>query len=60
MNFEDFLRQAASDIVTILENIPPSTVQSLQAGNEVSNALLYLATILNRVEDLPHPNVAQP
>ena len=40
---DDFLRQAAEDIISILTQ-PPSTVfSSLQAGNPTRNALILLA-----------------
>ena len=44
---EDFLRQAAADIISLLTHPPPSTVPSLQGGDATKNALLDLATILN-------------
>ena len=44
---DDFLHQAATDIVSILQQPPSSTVPSLQAGDTVQNALLQLATILH-------------
>ena len=51
----DFLRQAASDIIKILTHPPSSTVPSLQAGDPVRNALVTLATQLQRIEDIPEP-----
>ena len=53
VNLEDFLRQAASDIVSLLQNPPSTTTPSLQAGDSIQNALLQLATILHRTDDLP-------
>ena len=44
---DDFLRQSASDIITLLTQAPPSTLPSLQAGDSTRNALLQLATILH-------------
>ena len=55
VKIEDFLRQAASDIVTILQHPPSTTVPLLQAGNTIQNALLQLVIVLNRVDDLPNP-----
>ena len=49
----DFLRQAASDIITILTQPPSTTVPSLQAGDPVLNALTTLATQLKQIEDIP-------
>ena len=48
----DHLRQAASDIVTILTSPPSPTTPSLKAGDPIRNALLDIATQLNRVEDI--------
>ena len=45
---EDFLKQAASDIITILTTPQSSPIPSLEAGNKTKNALLQLAQILNR------------
>ena len=53
VGLEDFLRQAATDIVTILSNPPPTPVPSLEQGINTKYALLKLAHILNRVEHLP-------
>ena len=50
---DDFLRQAALDIISILSEPPSSTVPSLEAGDETRNALLKIATALNRIETLP-------
>ena len=53
VGLEEFLRQAATDIVTILSNPPSTTVPGLEQGSTTNNALLKLAKILNRVEHLP-------
>ena len=46
---DDFLRQAAMDIVTILTNPTETTLTpTLAAGDETHNALLQLANLLNR------------
>ena len=60
VKIDDFLRQAATDIISILQSPPSTTVPSLQAGDEVQNAILKLATILNRVEATPPPPILQP
>ena len=49
----DFLRQAASDIIDVLTNPPSTTVPSLQAGDPTRNALLEIATQLQRIQPLP-------
>ena len=49
----DHLKQAAGDIVNILTAPPSTTTPSLAAGDPVRNALLTLATQLNRVEPIP-------
>ena len=46
VKLDDFLRQAATDIITILTKPPSSTTPSLQSGDPVRNALLTLATQL--------------
>ena len=48
VKLEDFIRHALSDIITLLTDPPSKTTVSLQAGNETQNALLQIATILNR------------
>ena len=47
LKLDDFLKQSAQDIITLLTNPPPSTVPSLQAGDSTRNALLQLATLLH-------------
>ena len=49
----DFLKQAATDIITLLTSPPSTTTPSLQVGNPVCNALVTLATQLNRIEEIP-------
>ena len=55
VKIDDFLRQAATDIITILTTSPSTTTPSLQAGDVTKNALLDIATILHRADDLPSP-----
>jgi hypothetical protein len=50
---DDFLAQAATDIISILSKPPPSTVPSLEAGDLTRNALLKIAQSLNRVKEIP-------
>ena len=47
VSINNLLMQATFDIISLLTNPPPSTVPSLQAGSNVKNAILQLATILN-------------
>lgn len=47
MKVEDFLRQAASDIVTLLTHPPKHTTPTLTLGDETRNGILQLATLLN-------------
>ena len=54
IKLEDFLRQAAEDIITVLILPPSTTTPSLEAGNPVRNALLTLATQLKRVHKIPY------
>ena len=51
----DFLKQAATDIITILTSPPSTTTPSLEAGDPVRNALLTLATQLHRIDTIPEP-----
>ena len=39
IKLEDFLKQAATDIITLLTNPPSTTTPSLEAGDPVRNAL---------------------
>ena len=55
VKLDDHLKQAASDIITILTQPPSTTIPSLQAGDPVRNALLTLATQLKRIEPIPSP-----
>ncbi len=52
----NFLKQAATDIITILTRSPSTTTPSLQAGDPVRNALLELATQLNRIDVISEPS----
>ena len=53
IKLDDFLKKAATDIITLLTTPSSSTTPSLQAGNATRNALLEIAKILHRAEDLP-------
>ena len=53
VTLEDHLKQATSNIIDILTNPPSTTVPSLQAGDTTKNALLQIAQLLNRAEDIP-------
>ena len=55
VGLEDFLRQAASDIITILTDPPSTTTLKLQVGDSTRNAMLELASIFNRLAPLPEP-----
>ena len=59
VNLDDFLRQAALDIVTLLQRPPSTTTLSLQAGDSIQNAMLKLAAILHRTDDYPSPIIQQ-
>lgn len=49
----DFLKQAATDIITILTEKPNTTLPSLELGNPERNALLKIADALNQTQPLP-------
>ena len=53
VGLSDFLRQAAKDIVTILTHPPANTIPTLEQGSATNNALLKLATILQRIDKVP-------
>lgn len=55
VGIDDFLRQAATDIITILTHPPSSTTPSLEAGDITRNALLKIANTLNTAEPIPTP-----
>ena len=42
---EDHLKQASTDIVDILENIPSTVTPELQSGNKIHNTILELVCI---------------
>lgn len=46
VTLNDHLKQAATDIISILSNPPSTTVPSLLAGDETNQALLEIATLL--------------
>ena len=53
VTLNDHLKQAATDIISILSNPPSTTVPSLLAGDETNQALLEIATLLGRVQNIP-------
>ena len=53
VTLNDHLKQAASDIISILSKPPSSTVPSLMAGESTKNALLEIAKLLHRAEPIP-------
>ena len=55
VTLRDHLRQAATDIVTLLQHPPASTVPQLHEGEETQKALQQIATSLKRNIDTPIP-----
>ena len=51
-NIDDFLRQAASDIIHILSRPPSTTAPSLNAGDPVRNALVEISKQLGRADTI--------
>ena len=51
VTLDDFLRQAASDIISILKN--PSTLPALECGNSTKNAIVKIAELFHRAEIIP-------
>ena len=60
VGLDNFLRQAATDIITILTSPPSTTTPSLEVGDPTRNALQKIAEILNRAETLPNPPTPSP
>ena len=54
VKLQDFLKQAASDIVSILAKQPSTNVPLLAAGDETKNAILQLASIFKRAVKITH------
>jgi len=52
----DHLKQAATDIISILSNPPKTTVPSLLAGEETNTALYEIAKLLKRADPIPDFN----
>ena len=50
MKMENFLRQVAADIITLLTHPPPGSAPTLTLGNTTHNGLLQLATLLHTNE----------
>ena len=57
---KDFLRQAATDMITMLTDSPSTTAPSLQAVDPIRNGLLQLAKLLKRVENITDLNSTKP
>jgi hypothetical protein len=57
---DDFLKQAATDIISILNKPPSSTVPTLEAGDPTRNALLKIAEALHRIKSYPDPIPTSP
>jgi len=50
------LKQAATDIISILSNLPKSTVPSLLAGEDTATAIYEIVKLLKRVDPIPDFN----
>ena len=55
VKIEDFLRQAATDIIINLTAPPSTTTPRLEVGGAIRNILLQLVTILQQVEKIKTP-----
>ena len=60
VNMNDFLCQAATDIISVLQTPPSTTVVSLDAGDPTRNALERIADILQRKTSPPAATVNDP
>ena len=47
----DFLKQSALDIISLLQHPPSPTIPSLEAGDNVKNAIFIVASLLNRTNN---------
>ena len=56
VKLDDFLRQATSDIISILQK--PPTTPVLECGDERTNAIVKLATLINKSVSLPVPSAS--
>ena len=54
VTMKHYLQQSVTDIVSILSEPPSTTVPSLSSGDDIHNAILDLATILNRADQIPN------
>ena len=52
VTLNDYLKQAATDIILILSNPPSTNVPSLLAGEDTNQALYKIAKLLKRVETI--------
>ena len=52
VTISDFLKQAAIDIITLLKHPPHPTIPSLEAGDDVNNAIFILASLLKRTHNI--------
>ena len=57
VNLDDYLRQAATDIITILTTAPSPNMPTLIA---ICNALLDISIVLTRADKLPTPVLLPP
>ena len=55
----DYLKQAAIDLILILSHPPVTIVPSLKAGDPTRNALLQIAGLLKRIEDILEPQAPE-
>ena len=60
VNLENCIRQAVTYIVTILNLPNSSTTPTLKGGHQIRNAVLYIATTLNRAEQLLPEKITTP
>ena len=54
VTMKDHLQQSASDSVSMLKNPPSTTVPSSSASNDIENAILKIAKILKRGDEMPN------
>ena len=55
VNLDDFLRQVATNIITLLTSPSSSTTASLEKGDPTRNALLKIIETVKTAEKIPNP-----
>ena len=57
VTLKDHLKQAATDIISILSNPPSSAIPSFQARDSTNQAITEIAKLLKRIDKIPNLNL---